>query len=254
MVLKFKNFALVALFFLASIFTANASVQKLKPMALNRNRTTASHLSDGSSCSSSYDCGDTSYCYDGLFSDTCTQCFNSNYPCNSYNSLDGVCCISSSSPSPSSSSPSPSSPSPSSSPSDFSWANLLLTAFFPGYYVSLNNGCSWTIADASKSLYYGNCGNSVFLQNNDAAWCTVTGTPLVWGGDFSQSLCLANSSVDCCEIAPGPTAGISIALILFVFGIIACICRCCRCFCFKSKAAEPQIIVVQAPAATTTPK
>ena len=50
----------------------------------------------------------------------------------------------------------------------------------------------------------------------------------------------------------GPTAGIAIALFLLLAGIIALICR--KCCCVKSKSEAPQVVVVQAPAATASEK
>lgn len=130
----------------------------------------------------------------------------------------------------------------------------LLSLFYPGYTFSINDGCGWTSADLNKNLYYGNCGDSIFLENASDGWCAVAYSSSWVGDSGSIGLCLANSEADCCEVAPGPTAGIAIALILLLAGIIACICRCCRCFCFKSKAEAPQIVVVQAPAATASEK
>jgi len=137
---------------------------------------------------------------------------------------------------------------------DFSWATSKLSLFYPGYTFSINDGCGWTSADLNKNLYYGNCGDSIFLENASDGWCAVAYSSSWVGDSGSIGLCLANSEADCCEVAPGPTAGIAIALILLLAGIIACICRCCRCFCFKSKAEAPQIVVVQAPAATASEK
>ena len=140
-----------------------------------------------------------------------------------------------------------------SSSNDFSWLTSILSLFYPGVTFEVDDGCGWTTADAGKNLYEGDCGDSVFLENtSNDDWCTITYS--TYGVSGSASICLANGEADCCEIAPGPTAGIAIVLILLLAGIIACICRCCRCFCFKSKSEAPQVVVVQAPAATASEK
>jgi len=152
-----------------------------------------------------------------------------------------VCCSGSSSPSSGSSSP---------SSYDFSWATNALAFLYPGFSFSINDGCGWTMADGNLNAYEGNCADVVFLENESDRWCSITYSG--WGESGSVDVCLANSEADCCKVAPGPTAGIAIALILLLAGIIACICRCCRCFCFKSKSEAPQVVVVQAPAATAS--
>ena len=236
----------VLLLFLINMVSVHA-VEKLEQLEVSvANRTVRGHctgcVADSSNCVDSWECGESSFCYDGWSSDYCTQC--TDLTCSG--SVDNVCCTSISS-SPSSSSM-PSSP----SSEDFSWANSLLSYFYPGGSATVNPGCSWSSADSSNKLYYGNCGDSVFLQNSEDKWCSLTVS--YFGYSESYGLCLASSDADCCEVAPGPTAGIAIALILLLAGIIACICRCCRCFCFKSKAEAPQIVVVQAPAATASEK
>lgn len=237
MALAWRYKALIVLgYFLANIFQTSALKQlsgESHAILPKSNRTIKSSV--GSSCTSYYDCDDGLYCYDGYFSDQCTSCTDSSDPCSSYNSIDNLCCPGSSSSSTSSS-------------YDFSWATSILSLFFPGYNFSINDGCGWTSADLNKNLYYGNCGDSIFLENASDGWCTVTYSNSWVGDSGSIGLCLANSEADCCEVAPGPTAGIAIALILLLSGIITCICRCCRCFCFKSKAEAPQVVVVQAPA------
>lgn len=114
---------------------------------------------------------------------------------------------------------------------------LILSTFSRGGSATIDPGCSWSSADSYNNLYYGNCGDSVFLQNSEDKWCLLTVS--YFGLSESYGLCLVSSEADCCEVAPGPTAGIAIALILLLAGIIACICRCCRCFCSKSKAEAP---------------
>jgi len=245
---------------LGNVLCASALKQldgKSNQMFPKSNRTVKSSV--GSSCTSYYSCDTDLYCYDGWFSDTCTSCTDSSYPCDSSNSIDGLCCPGSSSPSPSgpsSSSPSgPSSSSPSgpSSSNDFSWATTALASLYPGVIFSIDDGCGWTIAGAGgMEAYEGNCADLVFLENESDRWCTISFSG--WGDSGSVDVCLANSEADCCKVAPGPTAGIAIALILLLAGIIACICRCCLCCCFKSKSEAPQVIVVQAPAATASEK
>ena len=224
---------------LGNVLCASALKQldgKSNQMFPKSNRTVKSSV--GSSCTSYYECNIDTYCYDGWTSDTCTSCTDSSYPCSSDNSIDNLCCPGSGS----------------STSYDFSWATSMLSLFYPGYTFSINDGCGWTSADLNKNLYYGNCGDSIFLENASDGWCAVAYSSSWVGDSGSIGLCLANSEADCCEVAPGPTAGIAIALILLLAGIIACICRCCRCFCFKSKAEAPQIVVVQAPAATASEK
>ena len=80
------------------------------------------------------------------------------------------------------------------------------------------------------NMYTGSC--NVVVKKTDQ-WC----------GD----ICYAESSDDCCEINPGPVAGIVIGIILFiVLSIVGC-CACCGCCCFRKK----EVVVVQAPSAST---
>ena len=101
-------------------------------------------------------------------------------------------------------------------------------------YLSAAQTC--TALDAACQLYpecdtyAGSC--NVVVKKTDQ-WC----------GDF----CYAESKDDCCEINPGPVAGIVIGIILFiVLSIVGC-CACCGCCCFRKK----EVVVVQAPSAST---
>ena len=234
---RYKALVLLS-YFLGNVLCASALKQldgKSNEMFSKSSRTIKSSV--GSSCTSSSSCDSGLYCYDGWTSNTCTSCTDSSYPCNSYDSIDGWCCSGSSSP----------------SSDDFSWATTALASLYPGVIFSINDGCGWTIADAGgMEPYEGNCADLVFLENESDRWCTISFSG--WGDSGSVDVCLANSEADCCRVAPGPTAGIAIALILLLAGIIACICRCCKCCCFKSKSEAPQVVVVQAPAATASEK
>jgi len=239
---RYKALVLLS-YFLGNVLCASALKQldgKSNEMFSKSSRTIKSSV--GSSCTSYLSCDSGLYCYDGWTSDTCTSCTDSSYPCNSYDSIDGWCCSGSSS----------SSPSGPSSSNDFSWLTSTLSLFYPGVTFEVDDGCGWTTADAGKNLYEGDCGDSVFLENASDSWCTITYSS--YGVSGSSGICLANGEADCCEVAPGPTAGIAIALFLLLAGIIACICRCCKCCCFKSKSEAPQVVVVQAPAATASEK
>ena len=228
---RYKALVLLS-YFLGNVLCASALKQldgKSSEVFSKSSRTIKSSV--GSSCTSYSSCDSGLYCYDGWTSDTCTSCTDSIHPCDYWNSIDGMCCSGSSSP----------------SSYDFSWATTALEFLYPGFSFSINDGCGWTIADAGMEAYEGNCADLVFLENESDRWCSITYSG--WGGSGSVDVCLANSEADCCKVAPGPTAGIAIALFLLLAGIIACICKKCIC---KSKSEAPQVVVVQAPAATAS--
>lgn len=61
----------------------------------------------------------------------------------------------------------------------------------------------------------------------------------LWCDDF----CYAAEKGDCCEINPGPVAGIAIGVLFVVVFTIIGICACCKCCCFR----KPEVVVMQAP-------
>ena len=236
---RYKALVLLS-YFLGNVLCASALKQldgKSSEVFSKSSRTIKSSV--GSSCTSYSSCDSGQYCYEGWTSNTCTSCTDSSYPCNFYDSIDGWCC-----------SDFICSDGSSSCSLDFSTLTDALSVLYPGVSFSMTDSCGWTAADAGGNLYDGKCG--VFLENESDRWCTISYS--AFGIEGAEKVCLANSASDCCKVAPGPTAGIAIALFLLLAGIIACICRCCKCCCFKSKSEAPQVVVVQAPAATASEK
>ena len=236
---RYKALVLLS-YFLGNVLCASALKQldgKSSEVFSKSSRTIKSSV--GSSCTSYSSCDSGLYCYEGWTSNTCTSCTDSSYPCNFYDSIDGWCC-----------SDFICSDGSSSCSLDFSTLTDALSVLYPGVSFSMTDSCGWTAADAGGNLYDGKCG--VFLENESDRWCTISYS--AFGIEGAEKVCLANSESDCCKVAPGPTAGIAIALFLLLAGIIACICRCCKCCCFKSKSEAPQVVVVQAPAATASEK
>ena len=77
-----------------------------------------------------------------------------------------------------------------------------------------NGDCSQTCNyDSCDNIYDGHCG--FFTQETDK-WCELAGT--------TNRICCADSSGECCEDAPGPIAGIVIAIVAMIGVCIYC-CR-----------------------------
>ncbi len=225
-----RKLAILSTFLLALIVsfqTADASLTRVpkKPAAPDPSEKTAkrtTRAAPGETCDTSYACDDGYYCRDydwtvGSFGssgpDVCVSCTDAMYPCNGMTASNavysncGTCSTSNSE------------NTGSTSLSDLS--NILSDALQCANVVQECPGCS---------AYMGSC--NVVLMKTDR-WC----------GEF----CYAESSDDCCEINPGPVAGIAIgSILLIVFAIVGC-CACCRCCCFRKK----EVVVVQAPSAST---
>lgn len=225
-----RKLAILSTFLLVIFFQtpADASLARIRkkpapaPSEKTAKRTT--RASPGDTCLGSSDCDGDNYCRDYDFSvgsfgdsgaDVCVSCTDSLYPCSYMNSVDGC-------------SECPTSGTDSGddafSVTGSSFADYL--SFTLGSDYSSLQGSSQTcdtlvfacVSTDGCNVYTGSC--NVVVKKTDM-WC--------------DDYCFGASDDDCCEINPGPVAGIAIGAILFlVFAIVGC-CACCKCFCFGKK-------------------
>jgi surface protein len=88
-------------------------------------------------------------------------------------------------------------------------------------YWCSGSDCNYDSGDCSQTCNYESCDNvydghcGFFTQETDK-WCELAGT--------TNRICCADSSGECCEAAPGPIAGIVIAIVAMIGVCIYC-CR-----------------------------
>ena len=230
MKIPMRKLAILSTFLLALIVsfqTADASLTRVpkKPAAPDPSEKTAkrtTRAAPGETCYSSSACDAGYYCRDYDYTvgswgssgpDVCVSCTDATYPCNFNNAVYSDCGTCSTSNSENTGSP--------------SLSDLINALNSVQTCSNVNNAC---LLSPECNVYTGSC--NVVVKKTDQ-WC----------GEF----CYAESTDDCCEINPGPVAGIAIgSILLIVLAIVGC-CACCRCCCFRKK----EVVVVQAPSAST---
>ena len=230
MKIPMRKLAILSTFLLALIVsfqTADASLTRVpkKPAAPDPSEKTAkrtTRAAPGETCYSSSACDAGYYCRDYDYTvgswgssgpDVCVSCTDATYPCNINNAVYSDCGTCSTSNSENTGSP--------------SLSDLINALNSVQTCSNVNNAC---LLSPECNIYSGSC--NVVVKKTDQ-WC----------GEF----CYAESTDDCCEINPGPVAGIAIgSILLIVLAIVGC-CACCRCCCFRKK----EVVVVQAPSAST---
>ena len=212
-----RKLAILSTFLLAivSFQTADASLTRVpkKPAAPDPSEKTAkrtTRAAPGETCDSWSACDAGYYCRDYDYTvgtwgssgpDVCVSCTDATYPCNFNNAVGSNCGTCSTSNSENTGSPSMSD---------------LINALTSVQTCSIAYNACFSAPECN--IYSGSC--NVVVKKTDQ-WCD----------DF----CFAESKDDCCEINPGPVAGIAIgSILLIVFAIVGC-CACCRCCCFQRR-------------------
>ena len=125
--------------------------------------------------------------------------------------------------------------------------------------------CLAHTTSASADVFYGSCGG--LMVKDEGHWCDMSDTTVANYIDTNTpydsrdvaavypTLCVADSSDDCCTPNGGAVAGVVIGCVAGLAAIITLFAFCCKCCCFRPKqvvvmqqqpAAAPQVVVVPA--------
>lgn len=97
--------------------------------------------------------------------------------------------------------------------------------------------------DPLNNIYEGKCG--ALAKKAEGHWCDTAdsdfadfindelGLPPAALAELASSLCVADSTDDCCEIESGALAGVVIGCFVGLVGIITLFAFCCKCCCFR---------------------